>query len=196
MPRNIPSLPRTLSPNGVALALAIATATAASGCRTLDRFRLGSNETYCGSMVSAPVFQEGLLPAGPPTLRMRLDLDIDDLTGRPGPITTDDATPGHLGLCAPLPLFDRAPLRAIPEVMHDAISTAQFGDGRDLNFFAWADSTCQGTTLNVISLMSDESVEVRVFKPAKLPPPDAGPDARPGFGLFQLKRIARKDCDF
>jgi hypothetical protein len=80
--------------------------------------------------------------------------------------------------------------------MHDAISTAQFGDGRDLNFFAWADTTCQGTTLDVISLMSDESVEVRVFKPAKLPPPDAGPEARPGFGLFQLKRTPRKDCNF
>src|SRR5262245_33858261 len=124
----------------------------ASGCRSLDRFRLESNQTYCGSMVSAPVFQEGLLPlpsaTSPPTLKLRLDLNVDGLTSRPGPLTTDDATTDHVGLCAPAPLFDRAPLRAIPEVMHDAISSMQFGDGRDLNFFAWADSTCQGTMLS------------------------------------------------
>lgn len=180
----------------------VAVASGTSGCRTLDRFRLQSNETYCGSMVSAPVFQEGLLPAPPrePALRLRLDLDVDDLTERPGPISTDDtgaaADPDHAGLCAPRALFDKAPLRAIPEVMHDAISMMQFGDGRDLNFFAWVDSSCQGTMLSVVSLMSDGSVEMRLLKPAKLPPPDAGPEARPGFGLFQLKRTDRKSCNF
>jgi hypothetical protein len=148
-------------------------------------------------MVSAPVFQEGLLPLPtgerPVVLRLRFDLDVDSLTTRPGPLTTSDAT---LGLCAPAPLIDHAPLRAIPEVMHDAISTAQFGDGRDLNFFGWVDSTCQGTMLSVVSLMNDGSVEVRLFKPASLPPPGAGPEARPGFGLFQLDRVARTGCEF
>lgn len=158
------------------------------GCRDLSRFDTKGNEAYCGAMVSSPLFQEGFLPAGePPRLRVRLTLDTAHLTTRPGELSTDDA---DRGLCSAegRPLIDRAPLRAIEELSHDALSGLEFGDGREHNFLAWVDSTCQGTLLAVVSLMSDGKVELRLLKPAALPPPDAPPHRKPGFALFKLAR--------
>jgi hypothetical protein len=163
-------------------------ALAGLGCRDLSRFDTEGTQAYCGSMVSSPLFQEGFLPAGvPPRLGMSLTLDADSLSSRPGELSTDDA---DRGLCSEdgRPLIDRAPLRAIEELSHDALSSLEFGDGREYNFFAWVDSTCQGTLLAVVSLMNDGKVEVRLLKPAALPPPDAPPDRKPGFALFTLER--------
>nr|PZN29496.1 MAG: hypothetical protein DIU78_00090 [Pseudomonadota bacterium] len=111
-----------------------------------------------------------------------------------GTLATDDATDG---LCAEAgkPLLEDAPLRAIPELDHDPLSTLEFGEGREYNFFGWVDSTCVGTLLAVVSLMRNGEIEVRLLKPAALPPPNAPPDRRPGFALFHL---ARRDegCGF
>lgn len=169
-------------------------ALASLGCRDLSRFDTEGEEAYCGAMVSSPLFQEGFVPAGPPRLQMSLTLDTDSLSSRPGEISTDDA---DYGLCSAdgRPLIDRAPLRAIEELSHDALSSLEFGDGREHNFFAWVDSTCQGTLLAVLSLMSDGKVEVRLLKPAALPPPDAPPDRKPGFALFTLERDS-DGCDY
>lgn len=190
--------------------LAIALAPCSLGCTSLDRFDTDGNAAYCGSMVGSPAFHEGILPDGVrPALRMRMKLDIDALRERTsraygnsesgarnetrpsqtvvvGNIATDDED----GLCASegMALFDNSALRAIPELDHDPLSTLEFGDGRDYNFFAWADSTCQGTMLAVVSLMRNDDIEVRVLKPATLPPADAQAESRPGFGLFTLSR--------
>lgn len=161
---------------------------AALGCRDLSRFDTEGNEAYCGSLVSSPAFQEGFVPAGvPPQLRLKLQLDTDTLTSRPGMLTTNDA---DTGLCSSegRPLIDQAPLRAIEELSHDPLSMLEFGDGREHNFFAWVDSTCQGTLLAVTSLMNDGNVEVRLLKPAALPAGDAPPERKPGFALFPLER--------
>ncbi len=166
-----------------------------AGCRDLSRFDTHGNEAYCGSIVSSPVFQEGFLPQGvPPRLRLKLLLDTEQLTSRPGQLTTDDA---DRGLCSSdgRPLLDQAPMRAIDELERDALSTLEFGDGREHNFFTWVDSTCQGTMLAVTSLMNDGGVEVRLLKPAALPPPEAGPDRKPGFALFPLK-LQDNGCGF
>ncbi len=168
----------------------------ALGCQDVDRFALDEGETYCGSLVSAPVFHEGILPEGvPPALRLRLDLDVDHLTTRPGPLTTDDIS---RGLCSQegKPLFDRAELRTISEVLHDPISTATFGSGNDQNFFAYVDSSCAATMLAIISLMADTGIEVRLFKPAPAPADDTPAGERPGFALFKLRRQAAENCDF
>lgn len=196
-----------LTPPFLAIALGVP---CSLGCTSLDRFDTDGNAAYCGPMVGSPAFHEGVLPDGvPPALRMRMKLDIDALRERTsraygsgesgsrnetrpsqtvvvGNIATDDDN----GLCASqgMALFDNSALRAIPELDHDPLSTLEFGDGRDYNFFAWADSTCQGTMLAVVSLMRNDDIEVRILKPATLPAADARAANRPGFALFTLSR--------
>jgi len=199
-------MPSSLLSAGLVLALL-----GLSACTSLDRFDTDAGGAYCGPMVGSPAFHEGILPEGvPPTLRLGMTLDVDALrertsraygnaeTGarsetRPadtvivGRFTTDDATDG---LCAAggTVLFDNAPLRAIPELDHDPLSTLEFGEGHDYDFFGWVDSTCQGTMLTVVSLMRNDAIEVRVLKPAAMPSADAQADRRPGFALFNLSR--------
>ena len=170
-------------------------ALAALGCRDLSRFDTEGSEAYCGSMVRSPVFQEGFVPEGePPALGLKFQLDTERLGTVPGVLTTDDA---DRGLCRDLgrPLIDQAPLRAIEEVSHDPLSLIEFGDGREHNFFGWVDSTCQGTMLAVVSLMSDDGVEVRLLKPAALTTPNAPPERTPGFAVFPLTRRS-SGCGF
>lgn len=165
------------------------------GCTDLARFDNEPGESYCGAMLSAPVFHEGFLPEGlPPSLRLRLVLHNAVGGARPGHITTDDA---DRGLCSDgdQPLFSVAPLRTMTELEHDLLSTMSFGEGIEHNILAWVDSTCQGTMFSVVSLLRDDSVQVRLLKPAPLPPPDAGPERRPGFALFHLERKP-DDCGF
>jgi len=158
------------------------------GCRSLERFDTKPPTAYCGALVGAPLFHEGFVPIGaPPSLSLRLELDMNSLTSRPGTLTSNDRT---TGFCSDKgrPLFEGASLRAIPQLTNDALSQAEFGEGHDLDFFAWVDSTCQGTMLAVVSLLKNGDVEVRLLKPAPDPPPSAGPEKQPGFALFYLQR--------
>jgi hypothetical protein len=167
-----------------------------AACSDLSKYQLSDNEAYCGSMVSAPLFHSGFVPQGaPPALRLRLHLDIDALTTTPGTLTSDDRT---RGLCKDndQPLFDEAQLRAIPEVLHDAISTLEFGQGREHSFFAYVDSTCQGTMLAVVSLMKNQDVELRLFKPAAQSASDAPAAESSGYALFYLKPRETANCGF
>ncbi len=173
--------------------LVLLVAVSALGCTSLDRFDTKGTAAYCGGLVATPPFAEGLLPSGhPPALNVALTLDIDALTSRGsepvvvGRVRTDDRD----GLCAAeeRPFFDDAPLRTIPTLDHDPLSALEFGSGRDYNFLVWIDSSCQGTVLGVVSLMRNADVELRVLKPAPLPPPGAGPERQPGFGQFALHR--------
>ncbi|HEU5075443.1 MAG TPA: hypothetical protein VFU02_14730 [Polyangiaceae bacterium] len=165
-------------------------------CADLSEYQLEADEAYCGAMVSAPVFHSGFVPEGePPALRLRLHLDIDALTTTPGTLTSDDRANG---LCksSDQPLFDEAPLRAIPEVLHDPISTLEFGQGREHTFFAYVDSTCQGSMLAVVSLMKSKDVEVRLFKPAAMTKSDAPAAKSSGYALFHLKPFETDRCGF
>jgi len=172
-------------------------------CRSLDRFDTRGDAAFCGNLVSGPSFHDGFIPAGQPAvlLRMKLTLDTSQISSF---AENKGAVPGHLtsndiesGLCsaAGQALFESSPLRAIPQVDHDSISTLTFGEGHDEDFFGWTDSTCQGTMLAVVSLLRNGDVELRLFKPAPLPETDAGPEKRPGFGLFYLQRND-KGCGF
>lgn len=171
-------------------ALAVAGALLAlGGCRDLDGFTTRGSGAYCGSLVGDPTFHEGFTPENAPaSLRLRLTLDASALRTTPGTLTTDDAGRGLCSEQSGQPLFLESPLRPIPELDHDPLSLLEFGEGRDHNFFAWTDSTCQGTMLALVSLMRNEAVEVRLFKPARLPPPDAGADQKPGFAVFYLQK--------
>ncbi|MDX2055685.1 MAG: hypothetical protein SFV15_25005 [Polyangiaceae bacterium] len=166
------------------------------GCQDLSRFETQPGEAYCGTMVSSPVFHEGLLPAAvPPVLPIRLELNIHALDSLPGVVTTGDKA---TGLCAASgqPLLNHAPLRAIPTLAHDQLSLLEFGDGREQNLMAWVDSTCQGTLLGVLSLMKDSTIELRLLKPKPFPAPGAAPADQPGFGLFTLARKAESNCSY
>lgn len=172
------------------------------GCNSLDRFDTKGTAAYCGSLVASPTFEEGLLPKGRPrSLQLSLSLDITALTARGdepanvGLLSSDDETRGLCSASQGMALFKDAPLRTMPVVDHDLLSTLEFGSGRDYSFFSWVDSSCQQTMLAVVSLMRNEDVEIRLFKPAALPAPGAGPELQPGFGLFTLQR-QEKGCGF
>ena len=70
------------------------------------------------------------------------------------------------------------------------------GDGREHSFFAYADSTCQGTMLAVVSLMQSGDTEVRLFKPAPASSPDSPASEQAGYALFHLKRRDEDNCGF
>src|SRR5262245_57582772 len=83
-----------------------------SGCRTLDRFDTKDGDAYCGSIVNAGFVRDGFTPK-PSELRMRVQIDTDNLQTAPGTLTTNDDDPNDpnppddavIGLCAPNPLF-------------------------------------------------------------------------------------------
>ncbi len=163
------------------------------GCRDLDSFDSKPGEAYCGAIIGQPQFQDGFVKENqPPDLELGLTLDMDRLTSQPGRLSSGDA---QNGMCAPLRLFEKdTPLRAIPEVDHDVISALTFGEGHVHDFFAWVDSTCQGTMLAVVSLMKNNQVEVRLFKPARMPEPNATAFDKPGFAVFHLVAQSVSDC--
>lgn len=181
----------------------LGTLVVSTGCRDLERFDTKPGQAYCGDLVSGISFDDGFWPDGQPKLlRLQLsELDTNllstfsnDTVSIPARLTSNDA---ERGLCAEQgqPLFDNAPLRGIPQIDHDAIASLSFGEGHDQDFFAWVDSTCQGTMLALVSLLRNNDVELRLFKPAALPPPKASADKRPGFALFYLRRNNR-GCGF
>jgi hypothetical protein len=182
--------PQGHAANALAAAVALA---ALGGCRDIDRFNTERPAAYCGSLVGATAFHSGFIQNGaPPSLELKLELDTSSLSDRPGTLSANDADGGF---CKPSPLFADAPLRAIPEVLHDALSTADLGQGHEHDFFAWVDSTCQGTMLAVVSLLTNGAVEVRLLKPGPDVSPMADPSQRSGFALFYLQR-SETGCSF
>jgi hypothetical protein len=188
--------------------LALALATSSLGCRDIDRFNTtGTDDAFCGYLVAGPKFYDGITSDQqiPQTFKMKVKLDTSQLGAASKDEHDEPPTVGFLssndksdGLCSAQkqPLFKSSPLRAIPQLDHDTLSTLSFGEGHDEDFFAWTDSTCQGTMLALVSLLRKGDVELRLFKPAALPPPDAGPDKRPGYALFYLERSDDEHCGF
>jgi hypothetical protein len=170
-------------------------AACALSCTSLDGFSNKPGEAYCGQIGSAlvcdpgapcPGFHDGFVKEGsPPDLWVAMTMDTGKLSTIPGELTSNDPQ----GICGtaetPQVLFFDAPVRAIPEVDHDVLSALTFGEGHDHDFFAWVDSTCQGTMLAVVSLMKNNYIELRLFKPAPAIS-NATAAQRPGFALFHL----------
>ena len=152
-------------------------------CRNLEKFDTKPGSAFCGA-VGLQDFQEGFIPANRmPNLELQLTLDTSKLDGQPGTLRSSDSANG---ICPGQALFQEAPVRAIPEVDRDAISALSFGEGHLHDFFVWVDSSCQGTMLGVISLVKNNQVELRLFKPARLPSASAQPGERPGFAVFHM----------
>lgn len=168
-------------------------------CKNLERFDTKGDAAYCGTIVAGPSFHDGFIASQQEPFLLRLTLDTSQISGvadnqvaLPGRLTSND---GESGLCAEHALFENSLMRTIPQVYHDSISTMSFGEGHEEDFFAWVDSTCQGTMLSLVSLLSSGNVELRLFKPAPVPKDGAGPEERPGYALFHLTRY-EKGCGF
>ncbi len=182
--------------------IVLAALLATLSCRNLDRFDTERKGAYCGDLVAGPSFQDGfIIDDSPALLRLQMTLDTNQLSAysenkatRPAFLTSNDR---KTGLCSDQnrALFENAPLRSIPQVDHDAIGSMTFGEGHDLDFFGWVDSTCQGTMLAVVSLLRKGDVELRLFKPAPIPSEDADAAHRPGFALFYLHK-SEEGCGF
>jgi hypothetical protein len=142
----------------------------AVGCKDVSRFSTAPGESYCGQIVAASFVRRGFGDE----VHMRMTLDADHLADAPGALSTADQ------------LFTNTPMRPVPELFHDPLSTLNFGEGRDKNLLFAIDPTdaAKGPTITVVvSLMRSGDAEVRLLRgaPAAV---GATPGADPLFGVF------------
>ena len=154
------------------------------GCSSLDGYTTGPGESYCGTVTAGSNFLAGL-PSG---MTMRLTLDATELDGEASPGAVW-ATPDTAGPSPDARLFDGAPLRRIPALENDPLSTPDLGGGRDhTRLFALTPAPVgEDPFLAAISLRSDNGVEARLVRPGTASP-HAG--QQPVFSLFVLYKQA------
>ncbi|MDC0683155.1 hypothetical protein [Sorangium atrum] len=189
MSRAAPPGPRRVALRLALLALAGAmSAGGAAGCDDLSRFSTADGEAYCGAITLGGAFRTGLSPR----VQMRLTLDADALDGPepPGALWTYEAPDGAT---AERRLLDGAPLRPIGALSHDPLSRLEFGEGRERNAIYAVDAAEPEAEplLAVLSLRTDESVEVRLLRPGRAPLASSEAEAagqRQVFGNFRLTR--------
>jgi len=159
----------------------------ALGCDDVGRFSTAPGESYCGSVTLAGEFRMGLSPLV--QMRLKLDANAIDGTDPPGTIATFEASDGS---SPERRLFVNANLRPIPPMIQDPLSQLEFGESREKNrIFAVspADPAAE-SMIAVVSLKSDDQVEVRLLRGGSVDPTGAAvPDGRrPIFGVFPLAR--------
>lgn len=143
------------------------------GCSDISRFDTGKDAAYCGNVVGASFVREGFQRAEQAELR----LSTSELATAPGRLSTHRDN----DVCDGKSRFTNAPLRPPTKLESDALSQLEFGQGSELNFLSWVTSECRGTYLAVVSLMHDDSVELRLLKDGEL-------------GVFSLRR-GKRGCD-
>jgi hypothetical protein len=153
-----------MRPGGLCLLVLLA----APACRDLTRFSTTSGDRFEGNVVPSDFVRAGV----DDSTRLCLALDSDHLQDTPGSLSTSDGR------------FREAPLRPIPQLWHDPLSTFEFGAGRIKNLiYAAAPNADAGDTTDVlvfVSLMDSGSIEVRLLRGA--PPTPAL------FAVFTLDR--------
>jgi hypothetical protein len=168
-------------------ALPVPIVCAALGCTDLSHFSTAPGEAYCGAVTVGSSFRTGLSPR----VQMRLELDATALDGAasPGAISTfETAAAGH----PERRMLASAALRRLPTMDNDPLSRPDFGDGRLRNWIfavSPADPDAE-SLLAVVSLRTDDTIEVRLLRPGKAPQ-DSEPvpeGRRPIFGIFPLDR--------
>lgn len=151
-----------------------------AACKDVTSYSTAPGESYCGSIIQGPFVRAGLGPA----VQMRLTFHAETLDTDPGTLSTSDG------------LLREAPLRPIPQLFHDPLSTLQFGEGRRRNLIYAIAPTSPGAPLFVVlSLLENGDTEVRLMRAA--PAPDGQQTSTEGalFGVFPLQR--RQDaCGF
>jgi hypothetical protein len=147
-----------------------------AGCRDLSAFSTTNGDRYENPVVDAGFVLAGL---GSDTT-LCLTLDTDHLQDAPGAISTDDG------------LFHKVPLRPIPQIWHDPLSTFTFGEGRLKNLIYVATSSAGDDVFVVVSLMESGDIETRLLRGAPGLPDDAGKTASSGGNLFAVFDLTRK----
>jgi len=146
-------------------------------CHDLSSFSTNGG-SYLGPVVPADFVRSGIGT----NVNLCLTFDVDHLQDTPGTLSTSDG------------LFDATPLRSIPQLWQDPLSTLQFGEGRTKNLIYVATSRTDGGSgadvMVVISLMESGSVEVRLLQGAPNFAPDGGAasGAQNLFAVFSLTR--------
>jgi hypothetical protein len=157
--------------------------TFAIGCRDLSRFTSG------GDRFEGPVVHGDFVRAGvDPSVTVCMTIDTDHLQDTPGRISSSDGR------------FKTEPLRPIPQLWHDPLSTLSFGEGREKNLVyvaspsaSFADGGDGGDVMVVVSLMTTGAIEVRLLRGA--PPAnaaDAGATTAPPSNVFAIFDLARQ----
>ena len=156
-----------------------------SGCRDLSGFTTGPGESYEGTVFDADFVRVGV-DAG---TSLCLTLNANLLEDAPGLLSTSDGR------------FHAAPLRPIPQVWHDPLSTFTFGEGRTKNLLYVATATTPfadgngGDVMTVVSLMQSGAVEVRLLRGAPVAAGDGGPAVSTSAqqNVFAVFSLARKE---
>ncbi|HXX67081.1 MAG TPA: hypothetical protein VEK07_07865 [Polyangiaceae bacterium] len=137
-------------------ALAVATgALALAACRDISGFST-HGDRYQGAVVDGEFVRAGV-DAG---TTLCLTIDTDHLEDGPGNLWTSDGR------------FTMVPLRPIPQIWHDPLSTLSFGEGRLKNLVYVAAATTPfsdgagNDVFAVLSLMQSGDVEVRLLRGA------------------------------
>ena len=184
----------------ITIVMALHAIAATTGCKSVERFDTGRDSVYCLDLIGETFAESGLVPddGGVPTssagnqLRLALTIDSQYLSTRPGVLWSNDA---EFGLCRPLPLFDKVPLRTIQPALNDVVSSVQLTSDHIQDVFTWVDSTCQNTMVGILSLIDGGSVEMRLFKPKSAADENGTAQQRSGFGVFaRSQRLP--SCEF
>jgi hypothetical protein len=160
-------------------------AVGAAGCRDLSGFSTGG-DSYAGAVVTAPFVMAGVDADGgalDPSAYLCLALDANHLQDTPGTLSTSDGR------------FQTVPMRPIPQIWQDPLSTLSFGEGRVKNLVYVVTATrpfADGNgndVLAVVSLMQSGDVEVRLLRGAPGTGADGGATQQGNlFAVFQLAR--------
>jgi len=157
------------------LALVALLAPLAIGCRDVSRYS-SKGDHYEGDIVKGSFVRTGLADDA----KLCLVLDAKHLQDGPGTITSSDGR------------FRATPLRPIPQIWHDPLSTLSFGDGRRQNLLYVATPLAEGgdggDITVVVSLMTEGGVEIRMMRGAPQTDGAAAPFTPPMFGVFTLER--------
>jgi hypothetical protein len=165
-----------------------------TGCSDLDEFGTRPDQRYVGTVIGTEA--DDSCPEGRACsfirrgfavgTEMRMRFDPDEITARPGSISTTG------GACA-APVFDETPLLPIAPLAHDPLSLYDFpGGGRIRSFIFVArpsDGPLSGRDAMIfVSLIRGGDVELRVIAG---PGDDCAPEeceACDYFGVFRLRK--------
>ncbi|MBI2395729.1 MAG: hypothetical protein HYV09_39555 [Deltaproteobacteria bacterium] len=156
------------------------------GCADNARWSTEPGESWCGSVTAASFVRAGMHES----TRLRLELDAERLQSAPGRVWTTAFDSGER--------LAAADLRVIPQMLHDPLSTLNFGEGRVKNALAIVDvpsvDAARPATqlLVVVSLLQSGDVEVRLIRGAS-PGTATTVNIEQLFGVFHMKR-EKGDC--